>query len=191
MTLARVLLLAVLCTASAAAAEELAPTRSGWVIERTEHSYGALIERVDAAVVASPLNVVTRASATVGARSLGQEIPGNMVVGVFAPEFAIRLLEASVVAGIEAPLRLYITENADRTATLSYTTAAHALAPYTEEGGLAVTALATRSWGSTTTSPARWSIALPTRSRPAAAGSSTSRSTTTAARPRTGPSSAG
>ncbi len=142
MTLARNLLLAVLCTAPAAAAEELPPARPGWVIERTGHSYGALIEQVDAAVAASPLNVVTRASATVGARSLGQEIPGNMVVGVFAPQFAIRLLEASVAAGIEAPLRLYITENADRTTTLSYKTAAHVLAPYTEEGGPELAALA-------------------------------------------------
>jgi uncharacterized protein (DUF302 family) len=65
-----------------------------------------------------------------------------MVVGVFAPQFATRLLEASVAAGIEAPLRLYITENADRTATLSYKTAAHVLAPYTEEGGQELTALA-------------------------------------------------
>ena len=76
---------------------------------------------------------MTRASATVGAKSLGQDIPGNMVVGVCAPQFAIRLLEASLAAGIEAPLRLYITENPDGTATLSYKTAGHVLAPYAEE----------------------------------------------------------
>jgi uncharacterized protein (DUF302 family) len=85
---------------------------------------------------------VTRASATVGAKSLGQDIPGNMVVGVFAPQFAIRLLEASLAAGIEAPLRLYITENPDGTATLSYKTAGHVLAPYAEEGGETLKALA-------------------------------------------------
>jgi uncharacterized protein (DUF302 family) len=142
MILVSSLLLAVLCAAPAAAAE-LPDTRPGWVIERTEQGYAELIENVDGAVAASPLNVVTRASATVGAKSLGQDIPGNMVVGVFAPEFAIRLLEASLAAGIEAPLRLYITENPDGTATLSYKAAAHVLAPYAEEGGQALTALAT------------------------------------------------
>jgi hypothetical protein len=44
--------------------------------------------------------------------------------------------------GIEAPLRLYIAENPDGTATLSYKTAAHVLAPYAEEGGQTLTALA-------------------------------------------------
>lgn len=141
MVLVRILLLAAFF-AVPASASELPDARPGWVIERTEHGYEALIDQVDAAVGESPLNVVTRASATVGAKSLGQEIPGNMVVGVFAPEFAIRLLEASVAAGIEAPLRLYITENPDGTGTLSYKTAAHALAPYAQEGGQELTTLA-------------------------------------------------
>jgi uncharacterized protein (DUF302 family) len=134
MVLMRSLLVAAVFAAPAAAAE-LPDTRPGWVIERTEQGYAELIENVDGAVATSPLNVVTRASATIGAKSLGQDIPGNMVVGVFAPQFAIRLLEASLAAGIEAPPRLYITENPDGTATLSYKTAGHVLAPYAEEGG--------------------------------------------------------
>src|SRR5918995_6394914 len=141
MILVRSLLLAVLCAAPAAAGE-LPDTRPGWVIERTEQGYAELIENVDGAVAASTLNVVTRDSATVGAKSLGQDIPGNMVVGVFAPKFAIRLLEASLAAGIEAPIRLYITENPDGTATLSYKTAGHVLAPYAEEGGETLKTLA-------------------------------------------------
>jgi uncharacterized protein (DUF302 family) len=128
---------------TSAAWAELPAAQPGWVIKPTGHSYAALVEQVDAAVGASPLNVVTRASATLGAKTLGQTIPGNMVVGVFAPQFAIRLLDASVAAGIEAPLRLYLTENPDGAATLSYKTAAHVLAPYADEGGAVLTALAT------------------------------------------------
>ena len=141
MSVARWLPLASIWIASTAWAE-LPAALPGWVIEPTGHGYAELVERVDAAVAKSPFTVVTRASATVGANSLGQQIPGNMVVGVFAPQFAIRLLDASVAAGIEAPLRLYITENPDGTATLSYKTAAHVLAPYTDEGGEALTTLA-------------------------------------------------
>jgi uncharacterized protein (DUF302 family) len=142
MSVARWFPLALIWIASEAWAE-LPATLPGWVIEPTGHAYAELVERVDTAVAESPLNVVTRASATVGAKNLGQNIPGNMVVGVFAPQFAIRLLDASVAAGIEAPLRLYITENSDGTATLSYKTAAHVLAPYADEGGQALTALGT------------------------------------------------
>ena len=142
MSIARWFPLALIWIASTAWAE-LPAALPGWVIEPTGRNYAELVERVDAAVAASPLNVVTRASATVGAKNLGQNIPGNMVVGVFAPQFAIRLLDASLAAGIEAPLRLYITENPDGTATLSYKTAVHVLEPYAEEGGQTLTALAT------------------------------------------------
>ena len=142
MSVARWLALALIWIGSAAGAE-LPDALPGWVIEPTGHDYAELVERVDAAVAKSPLNVVTRASATVGAKSLGQKIPGNIVVDVFAPQFAIRLLDVSVAAGIEAPLRLYITENTDGTATLSYKTASHVFAPYAAEGGQMLSALAT------------------------------------------------
>ncbi len=128
----RLALVLALFGASPAAAELF--DKPGWVIMPTEHDYATLIERTNAAVEASPLGVVTRASATVGAQNIGETIPGNMVVGVFAPPFAVRMLDASVQAGIEAPLRLYLTENDDGTATLSYRTATHVFAPYTDGG---------------------------------------------------------
>ena len=85
---------------------------------------------------------MTRASATLGAKNvLKQDIPGNMVIGVYHPRFAVRMLEASVPAGIEAPIRLYVTENADGTATLSYKTPSAVFAPYTD-GGDALRAMA-------------------------------------------------
>ena len=106
----------------------------GWSVTKTTHDYKTLVERLDAAVTANKMGLVTRASATVGAASLGKTIPGNMVVGVYRPDFAIRMLEASVPAGIEAPIRFYITENADGTATLSYKTPSAVFAPYTDGG---------------------------------------------------------
>jgi len=45
------------------------------------------------------------------------------------------MLEASIAAGIEAPIRVYITENSDGTATLSYKTPSFVFAPYMKEGG--------------------------------------------------------
>jgi uncharacterized protein (DUF302 family) len=123
-------------TLSAAAAPE------GTVVIATGHSYQELVGRLDQAVKANKMGLVTRASATVGAKKvLNKEIPGNMVVGVYHPRFAVPMLEASVAAGIEAPLRFYITENADGSANLSYRQPSAVFAPY-EDGGQALQDLA-------------------------------------------------
>ena len=103
----------------------------GTQVIATKHSYKALVASLDAAVKASKMGLVSRASATLGAKAkLGKTIPGNMVVGVYRPDFAVRMLAASVPAGIEAPLRFYITENADGTATLTYRKPSAVFAPY-------------------------------------------------------------
>ena len=57
-------------------------------------------------------------------------IPGNMIIGVYRNDYALRMLDASVEAGIEAPIRFYITENEDGSATLSYKTPSHVFSPY-------------------------------------------------------------
>jgi len=96
----------------------------------TPHSFAALVERLERAVKDNAMFVVTRASASKGAASRGITIPGNMVIGVYRNDFAVRMLKASVPAGIEAPLRFYLTENADGTANLTYRTPSAVFKPY-------------------------------------------------------------
>ncbi len=127
--------------AQAAAWDAAWDAPAGWSVIDTAHGYKALIARLDAAVKANKMGLVSRASATLGARSLGKTIAGNMVVGVYRPDFAVRMLAASVPAGIEAPIRFYITENPDGTATLSYKKPSAAFAPYSD-GGQALRELA-------------------------------------------------
>ena len=107
-----------------------AQERDGTRVLQTRHSFAQLLERVERAVEANGLGVVATASASRGAAARSVGIPGNAVVMVFRNDLAVRLLAASVPAGIEAPLRLYVTENADRTATLSYRTPSAVFAPY-------------------------------------------------------------
>ena len=109
---------------------EVATPYPGTRVIPTPHSYAQMVERLPAAVKSNKMGVVARASATLGARKIGVTIAGNMVVGVFHPRFAVRMLAASVPAGIEAPLRFYITENADGTATLTYRLPSSVFAPY-------------------------------------------------------------
>ena len=116
--------------------------QSGWVVIDTHHPFAALVERLETAVKAQHMGLVTSASASDGAKAAGIIIPGNRVVGVFRNDFARRMLDASVSAGIEAPVRFYVTENPDGTATLSYKKPTTVFAPYTEEGKDALKGLA-------------------------------------------------
>ena len=52
-----------------------------------------------------------------------------MVIGVYHPRFAVRMLKVSVPAGIKAPIRFYITEYADKTASLTYRTPSSIFSP--------------------------------------------------------------
>lgn len=106
----------------------------------TGYGFQELVERLDQAIEDNGMFAVTRASASAGAESRGLDIPGNMVVGVYRNDFAVRMLEASVPAGIEAPIRFYVTEESDATAALRYREPSAVFAPY--DGGEALTALA-------------------------------------------------
>ena len=113
----------------AAAAHDATPFPGTHVI-KTGHSYQAMVKKLPDAVAKNKMGVVAKASATLGAKKIGVTIPGNMVVMVFHPKFAVRMLDASIPAGIEAPLRFYITENADGTTTLTYREPSSVFAPY-------------------------------------------------------------
>lgn len=102
----------------------------GWKVTQTVHKFPDLVRRVEEAVKANGMAIVTAASASDGAKAQGFTIPGNRVIGVFRNDYARRMLTASLPAGIEAPIRVYLTENADSSATLSYRTPSAVFAPY-------------------------------------------------------------
>lgn len=103
----------------------------GTIEMKTTKTYGGLVKSLTDAIKANKMGLVAKASATVGAKSIGKTIPGNMVIMVYRPDFAIRMLKASVPAGIEAPIRYYITEDPTTgKATLTYRTPSSVFNPY-------------------------------------------------------------
>ncbi|WP_299744457.1 DUF302 domain-containing protein [uncultured Tateyamaria sp.] len=124
-----------------AAQAEMAP-REGWSVTPTTKSYDQLIADVKTAAKANKMGVVTQAGPTGAAKSRGITIPGNRVIGLFNNVYAVNILNLSTAAMIEAPVRVYVTENADGTATLSYKTPSSVFAPYTEEAGPGLATLA-------------------------------------------------
>ena len=102
----------------------------GTTVVKTEHGFDALVSRIEKAVVDNKMGLVAQASASRGAATRGVKIAGNMVLMVFRNDYAVRMLQASVPAGIEAPIRLYVTENADGSASLTYRPPSAVFAPY-------------------------------------------------------------
>ncbi len=131
-----------LIVATGAAQADGIADRDGWQVVPTQQSYGDLVDNLKAAIKAEKMLLVTQASASAGAKGRGLTIPGNRVIGVYRNDYAVRMLEASVAAGIEAPVRFYVTENSDGTATLSWKTPGFVFAPYMDEGGKALAELA-------------------------------------------------
>ncbi|QBY01014.1 DUF302 domain-containing protein [Rhodophyticola sp. CCM32] len=127
-------LLFLILSTGFATAQSVDP-RDGWVVMETDKPFETLLEDLSSAVSDEGFAVVTQAGPTGAARSRGIEIPENRVVGVFNNIYAVRILGLSTAAMIEAPVRFYLTEDEDGTATLSYKTPGFVFAPYMEEGG--------------------------------------------------------
>lgn len=105
--------------ASFAAAENPTPYSGTRVID-TGKPFAVFVNNLVSAIKANKMGIVAQACADCGAKSIGVTIPGNRVVMIYRPDFAVRMLKASIAAGIEAPLRLYVTERADGNARLTY-----------------------------------------------------------------------
>jgi len=110
-------------------AETMKPYSGTQVIE-TGKPFGAFLKSLKAAISANKMGIVGEACATCGAKAIGVTIPGNRVVMIFNPHFAVRMLNASEASGIEAPLRLYVTEQKDGTARLTYRLPSHVFGAY-------------------------------------------------------------
>lgn len=91
------------------------------VTVETGRPFGAYVEALPKAITDTGFNIVGIACATCAIRSaFGETVPGNRVFLFFRPDYARRMLQASTEAGIEAPIRLYVTEAADGTARVTY-----------------------------------------------------------------------
>lgn len=95
-------------------------TVAGYRIVHSKSPFAQLEEKLKAAIAKNKMNPVNRASASDGAKGRGVTIRGDAVIGVFRNDFAVRMLEANIDAGIEAPVRLHLVEEADGTSSIRY-----------------------------------------------------------------------
>lgn len=103
---------------------------SGTKVIETGQPFGAFIKKLTDAIRSNKMGIVGNACATCGAKAIGVTIPGNRVIMIFNPHFAVRMLKASVASGIEAPIRFYVTERPDGKARLTYRLPSHLFGAY-------------------------------------------------------------
>ena len=96
----------------------------------SRQAFDTVVQRLEKSITDHKMGLVAQASASKAAAGRGVKIPGNTVLMVFRNDFAVRMLQASVAAGFEAPLRIYVTENPDGTTTVGYRTPSVVFAPY-------------------------------------------------------------
>lgn len=92
--------------------------------------FDAVLDRLEKAIAANKMGLVAQASASRGAASRGVKIRGNAVLMVFRNDYAVRMLAASIPAGIEAPLRLYVTEDRDAGTSVTWRAPSAVFSPY-------------------------------------------------------------
>lgn len=120
---------AVTLATASARADNPTPYTGTQVVE-TGQPFLDFEKRLTSAIRSNGMGIVATASATAGAKKIGVDIAENRVIMIFHPRFAVRMLDASVAAGIEAPLRLYLSQNADGTARLTYRLPTAVFGPY-------------------------------------------------------------
>lgn len=107
-----------------------ATAQDGRVTAVSRAPFQKVAEALEQAIVEQKMALVCHANAQQGAAARGVKIAGNQVMMVFRNDFAVRLLAADPRAGFEAPIRIYLYENPDGTATVSYLPPSVVFAPY-------------------------------------------------------------
>jgi uncharacterized protein (DUF302 family) len=122
--------ISILLVVSALPAAAPALAEDGRLTAVSRAPFQQVAQALQDAIAEQKMALVCHANAQAGAAARGVTIKGNQVMMVFRNDFAVRLLAADPKAGFEAPIRIYLYENADGTATVSYLPPSSVFAPY-------------------------------------------------------------
>jgi len=73
------------------------------------------IEKLKAGVEAQNMRVVAHINGQANAAKIGKTVPGDQILEIFRPDFAIRVWTACKPAGHDIPLRIHVYEEAGET----------------------------------------------------------------------------
>ena len=78
----------------------------------TSLSVDDAIEKLKSGVEAQNMRVVSHINGQANAAKIGKTVPGDQILEIFRPDFAIRVWEACKPAGHDIPLRIHVYEEA-------------------------------------------------------------------------------
>ena len=110
----------VLALTLSAVSAPRALAQDGKVVLTSKAPFAKVATALEQAIADQRMGLVCHANAKQGAATRGIKILGNQVFLVFRNDFAVRLISADPRAAFEAPIRVYLYENRDGTATLVY-----------------------------------------------------------------------
>ena len=99
-----------------------------WTV-RSAYGFPETVARPGQSIDANKIGLGARAGASAGAAARGVESAGNTGRADFRDAFAVRMLAASILGNIEVPLHVYVTEEADRDASVTYRAPTAVFAP--------------------------------------------------------------
>jgi uncharacterized protein (DUF302 family) len=98
----------------------------GTVSWQSDYSFHELVGRLQKSITANGMTLVATTSAT----GHGSQIPDNAVLMVSRNDYALRIIEANILSGVETPIRLYVTVGANKKANITYRTPTSIFALY-------------------------------------------------------------
>lgn len=108
----------------------VALAQASTVVLTSKAPFARVAAALEQAIADQRMGLVCHANAQQGATARGVKIPGNQVFLVFRNDFAVRLVNADPRAAFEAPIRIYLYENRDGTASLTYVKPSALFKPY-------------------------------------------------------------
>ena len=106
--------------------------QDGRITLTSKATFAKVANALEKAIADQNMGLVCHANAQRGAAARGVKLSGNQVFMVFRNDFAVRIISAAREAGFEAPIRIYLYENPDGTATLTYIKPSAIFRPYAQ-----------------------------------------------------------
>jgi len=98
------------------------------------HKYDAPFPEVVKALISgvekNDMSLVCYINVQENARERGLMIGGNRILEVFRPDYAIRVWEADIEAGVDVPIRIHVCEGSDGYTYARYREPSNTFAPY-------------------------------------------------------------
>ncbi len=85
------------------------------IVLESPHSFDKTVKAIEQAIRPNNMGITAKINAQTNLARVGIKIRGNQIFEIFRPDYAKRIFDRNLQAGIEPPLRIYIYEAGNKT----------------------------------------------------------------------------